>query len=203
VEMPLNRPLKPRQVFWAWMGRVLGFFCCVALLALAGCGSSSDKTTKVGTSEVTVSGDTPTETFSQGFEAMIEKAPYLPWFARCVEGQVEHALTPAKEKELGELPKAEAERRMFDLIVPAAEACQVEGRKYIDPHATADELGLLRSGEQIGVGQLLKRRGASPKAVACLEKEVGAMESSDLVALIEGSEAVGLSILKGLAEHCK
>jgi hypothetical protein len=185
------------------MGRVLGLFFCVALLALAGCGSSSDKTAKIGTSEVTVSGDTPTETFSQGFKAVIEKAPYLPWFARCVEGRVENAVTPAKEKELGELPKAEGERRMFDLLVPAAEGCQVEGRKYIDPHATDDELSLLRSAEQVGIGQLLKQEGASPQAVACLEKEVGAMESSDLIALIEGTEAVGLSILKGLAEHCE
>jgi hypothetical protein len=185
------------------MGRALGLFCCVALLASAGCGSSSDKTAKVGTSEVTVSGDTPAETFSQSFKAVIEEAPYLPWFAGCVEGQVENAVIPAKEKELGELPKDEAERRMFDLIVPAAEACEVEGRKYIDPHATADELGLLRSGEQVGVGQLLKQEGASPSAVACLEKEVGAMESSDLIALIEGTETEGLSILKGLAAHCE
>jgi len=185
------------------MGRALGFYCCVALLALAGCGSSSDKTAKVGTSEVTVSGDTPTETFSQGFKAVIGKAPYLPWFARCVERQVEDAVTPAKEKEVGELPKADAERRMFDLIVPAAEACQVAGRKYIDPHATDDELSLLRSGEQAGIGQLLEQEGASPKVVACLEKEVGAMESSDLIALIEGTEAVGLPILEGLAEHCE
>jgi hypothetical protein len=170
---------------------------------LAGCGSSGDKTTTVGTSKVTVSDDTPTETFSQGFKAVIEKTPYLPWFARCMEGQAENAVTPAREKELGELPKAGVERRMFDLIVPAAEACEVEGRKYIDPHATADELNLLRSSEQVGIGQLLKREGASPKEVACLEEQVGAMESSDLIALIQGTEAVGLSILEGLAEHCE
>lgn len=184
------------------MGRTLGLFCCVALVALAGCGSSGDKTTKIGTSEVTVSGDTPTETFSQSFKAVIEKVPYLPWFASCVQGQVEDAVTPAKEKELGELPAAERERRMFDLIVPATEACEVKGRKYIDPHATDEELSLLRSSEQVGIGQLLKHEGASPQVVACLEQAVGTMESSDLIALIQ-AEAVGLSALKSLAQHCE
>ena len=185
------------------MGRAFGLLCGVALLALAGCGSSGDKTATVGTSKVTISSDTPTETFNQGFKALIGKEAYLPWFSRCVEGQVENAVTPTIEKKLGELPKAERDHRMLDLVVPAAEACEVEGRKYIDPHASAAELDLLRSSEQVGIGQLLKQKGVSPKGAACVEEQVGAMGSSDLIALIQGTEAVRLSIIKSLAKPCE
>ena len=126
----------------------------------------------------------------------------MPSFSRCLEGKVEKALTPDEEDELLDLPDAEAEGRLIELILPASEACQVEGRRYIDPDATAEELDLLRSSEQAGLGALLRQEGAPDSSIACLERGVAELPTDQLVELIQGRLRRREAVIEGIAAGC-
>jgi hypothetical protein len=185
------------------MWKALAPVAVALALLVAGCGSSGDQTATIGTSEVTISGDEDPQTFSEVVGLLLDKTPYQSWYSRCLEGEIEKRLSDAEEDELLDLSKAEAEGRLTELMLPAGKACQQEGRRYIDPNASAEELDLLRSSEQTGLGLVLRQQGASASLVACLERGVGNLPNDELVELIEGSLRTREALLEGIGEGCE
>lgn len=130
--------------------RLVRFFLLAAVCAFvaAGCGSSSETTTKkvvqVGTEEVEIPSDTATGAFAVT-RALFAKTGYEPWFAHCVLGQMEKSLTPAEAQELVKVKTAKSREHEFVLFEESSESCVQPGRDAINPKATPSELAPIRA----------------------------------------------------------
>ena len=187
------------------MRRTLGLLICLVatVLLVPACGGSGDKVATVGTSEITVSGDTPTDTFYEKFRALTEQSPYLPWFTSCLEREAKQLMTPAEAKELESAPEAEGLKRLTATFASASEICETNGRHYIDPEASEEELEIVRSSEAVGVGMMLKAQGFPDEMVSCMEDLIGAVPPQELVTLIEGKPSERERLFERLGARCE
>lgn len=187
------------------MRKILGLFLCLltTILVVSACGGSGDKVATVGTSEITVSEDTPTDTFYEKFRALAEKSPYLPWFNACLEREAKKIITPAEVEAIEADPGAEETKRFTVAFTTASEICEGMGKRYIDPNASDAELEVLRSSEVVGIGKLMRAEGIPDQLVGCMEDLVGAIPTKELLRLIEGTPSEKERFFERLGAHCE
>lgn len=186
------------------MRTTLGLLICLIIttFVISACGGSGDKVATVGTSEVTISEDTPTDTFYEKFRALIDQGPYLPWYTSCLEKEAKKIISPAEANELESASEDERAKRLSAAFISASEACDSNGRRYIDPNASEAELEVVRSSEVVGVGAMLKVHGASDKVASCMEELVGAVPTKELLVLLEGKQSERERFFERLGAQC-
>jgi hypothetical protein len=175
----------------------------VALLAsaalLAACGGGS-QTAQIGTSEVTI--DSEPHSVVDAMRAVAEQEPYEEWALDCVVGQFEKIITPAQEEKL----KDASEKQMGEFLLPHLESinqiCEKPGRHIFNPHATEEELALVRSSEVQGLRFILKAAEVPTAQRRCIEGELAALPGPQVVALIEASESEREVMFQELAAPC-
>ncbi len=187
------------------MRKILGLLIClvITLFVVSACGGSGDKVATVGTSEITVSEDTPTDTFYEKFRALIDQGPYLPWYTSCLEREAKKIISPAEAKELESASEAEKGKRLSAAFISASEACEGDGKRYIDPDASEAELEVVRSSEAVGVGAMLKAEGIPANLASCMEELVGAIPTKELLVLIEGEQSERERFFERLGARCE
>lgn len=176
---------------------------CLALLAtavlLAACGSGGGTAT-IGTSEVTI--DSEPHTVVDAMRAVAEQEPYEKWALDCVVGQFEEIITPAQEEKLEDA----SEKAMGEFLLPHLEginqACEKPGRHIFNPHATEEELAVVRSSEVQGLRLILKAAEVPAGPRKCIEGELAALPGPQVVALIEASESEREVLFEELAAPC-
>jgi hypothetical protein len=165
---------------------------------LAACGSSGTAT--IGTSEVTVS--TEPDSVIDTMREVAEQQPYEKWALDCVVGQYEKVITPKVEDELEDA----SEKALGEFLLPHLEginqACEKPGRHIFNPHATEEELAVVRSSEVQGLRLILKAAEVPPGPRKCIESELAALPGPQVVALIEASEAEREVLFQELAAPC-
>jgi hypothetical protein len=174
----------------------------IALLAtaalLAACGSS--ETATIGTSEVTI--ESEPHTVVDAMRAVAEQEPYEKWALDCVVGQFEKIITPAQEEKLEDA----SEKAMGEFLLPHLEginqACEKPGRHIFNPHATEEELAVVRSSEVQGLRLILKAAEVPDGPRKCIEGELAALPGPQVVALIEASESEREVLFQELAAPC-
>lgn len=174
----------------------------LALLAsaalLTACGGS--ETATIGTSEVTI--DSEPGTVVEAMRAVAEQEPYEKWALDCVVGQFEKIITPAQEKKLEDA----SEKEMGEFLLPHLEginqACEKPGRHIFNPHATEEELAVVRSSEVQGLRLILKAAEVPAGPRKCIEGELAALPGPQVVALIEASESEREVLFQELAAPC-
>lgn len=175
---------------------------CLALLAtgalLAACGGSGTAT--IGTSEVTVS--TEPDSVIDTMREVAEQEPYEKWALDCVIGQFERVITPAREEKLD----GASEKEIGEFLVPHLEAinqaCEKPGRHIFNPHATEEELALVRSAQVNGLRLLLKAAEVPAEPRKCIEGKLARLPGPQVVALIEADEAEREVLFRQLAAPC-
>ncbi|MGH2940960.1 MAG: hypothetical protein ACRDPE_22900 [Solirubrobacterales bacterium] len=176
---------------------------CLALLAtaatLTACGSGSD-TASIGTSAVTVSNEP--DSVVDTMREVAEQEPYEKWALDCVIGQFEQIITPKVEDELDGV----SEKKMGEFLLPHLEginqACEQPGRHIFNPHATEEELALVRSAQVNGLRLILKAADVPAGPRKCIESELAALPGPQIIALIEASEAEREVLFQELAAPC-
>jgi hypothetical protein len=165
---------------------------------LAACGSTG--TASIGTSEVTVS--TEPESVIDTMREVAEQEPYEKWALDCVIGQFEKVITPKVEDELD----GASEKKIGEFLLPHLEginqACEEPGRHIFNPHATEEELALVRSAQVNGLRLILKAAGVPAGQRKCIEGELAALPGPQIIALIEASEAEREVLFQELAAPC-
>jgi hypothetical protein len=175
----------------------------LALLAtaalLAACGGGSETAT-IGTSEVTISREP--HSVVDAMQAVAEQEPYEKWALDCVVGQFEKIITPAQEEKL----EGASEKEMGEFLLPHLESinqiCEKPGRHIFNPHATEEELALVRSSEVQGLRLILKAAEVPARPRKCIEGELAALPGPQIVALIEASESEREVLFQELAAPC-
>jgi hypothetical protein len=169
-----------------------------AALPLAACGGGGTAT--IGTSEVTI--DSEPDTVVDAMRAVAEQEPYEKWALDCVIGQFEKVVTPKVEDELD----GASEKAMGEFLLPHLEsinqACEKPGRHIFNPHATEEELALVRSAQVNGLRLILKAADVPAAQRKCIEGKVGALPGPQVIALIEASEAEREVLFEELAAPC-
>jgi hypothetical protein len=174
----------------------------VALLctgALAACGSS-DKTATIGTSEVTIAGEP--DSLIEYVRATAEQAPYEKWALDCVVGQLEKVITPAEEERLEGATEKEFGEFLSPHLVQMNKACERPDRHIFNPHATEEELALVRSSEVVGIRAVLLAADVPTGERECIEDRVSRLPGPELVALIEADEAQREALFVKLGAPC-
>jgi hypothetical protein len=174
---------------------------CLALLAtgtlLAACGGG---TATIGTSEVTI--DREPDSVVDAMRAVAEQEPYEKWALDCVVGQFEKIITPAQEKKLEDA----SEKALGEFLLPHLESinqtCEKPGRHIFNPHATEEELALVRSSEVQGMRLILKAAEVPVRPRKCIEGKIAALPGPQIVALIEASESEREVLFQELAAPC-
>jgi outer membrane murein-binding lipoprotein Lpp len=166
---------------------------------LAACGSS-EKTAKIGTSEVTIAGEP--DSLVATIRATAEQFPYEKWAFDCVVGQIEKVIGPAEEERL----EGASEKEFGEFILPHLtamnKACERPDRHTFNPDASEEELALVRSSEVVGVRAILKAAGVSAAERECVEDRVAHLPGPELVALLEADEAQREVLFVKLGSPC-
>jgi hypothetical protein len=117
--------------------------------------------------------------------AVTEQEPYEKWPFECVVGQFEKLITPAEEEKL----EGASEKKLGEFLPPHLESinqtCEKPGRHIFNPHATEEELALVRSSEVQGLRLILKAAEVPASERRCIEGELAGMPGTQVVALIE------------------
>jgi hypothetical protein len=176
----------------------------VALLAavVAGCGGSGDQTLSVGSEEtITVPGDV--HGFYGEMEAILDQFPYQHWYTACVVRASKHLLSPAEAEALSELPEADREAKVTQVIGTAGPACEKAiGRPVVDPNASRKQLAILRAGTIPEVTELAEAKGLAPAQVACVQNGARAMSVKQLIQLRNGTDKAREGILLSVFKPC-
>jgi hypothetical protein len=174
------------------------FALLATALPLAACGGGGTAT--IGTSEVTI--DRDPDSVVDAMRAVAEQEPYEEWALDCVVGQFEKIITPAQEEKL----KDASEKQMGEFLLPHLESinqiCEKPGRHIFNPHATEEELALVRSSEVQGLRFILKAAEVPTAQRRCIEGELAALPGPQVVALIEASESEREVMFQELAAPC-
>jgi len=171
--------------------------------ALVGCGGGSgDQTVSVGKETITVPGDT--HGVYAELTAILDQLPYRPWYAKCVVGEVEKALSPKEAEELAELPEAEREAKATEITSQAGPVCEAKQpqRPVIDASASAKELDLLRAGYVTSMKAVAESNGANPSQTACIESGFQKLPEKELIAIGNGTKKVREGILLSIFKPC-
>ena len=183
-----------------WMRRLLISFALLSTGGvLAACGSSEQVGT-IGTSEVTISGEP--DTLIETVRATAEQEPYEKWALECIVGQLEKLITPADEEKLDGASEAEFGEFITPHLEQMNRACEQPGRRIFNPHASEDELALVRSSEVLGIRAVLKAAAVPAGERECVEDRVAHMPGPELVELIEADEAQREVLFEVLAAPC-
>jgi hypothetical protein len=174
------------------------FALLATALPLAACGGGGTAT--IGTSEVTI--DRDPDSVVDAMRAVAEQEPYEKWALDCVIGQFEKIITPAQEKKLEDA----SEKAMGEFLLPHLESinqtCEKPGRHIFNPHATEEELALVRSSEVQGMRLILKAAEVPAGIRKCIEGELAALPGPQVVALIEASESEREVLFQELGAPC-
>jgi hypothetical protein len=177
---------------------LIGLVLLACASTVAACGGS--ETATIGTSEVTI--DREPDSVVDAMRAVAEKEPYEKWALDCVIGQFEKIITPKVEDEL----EGASEKAMGEFLLPHLESinqtCEKPGRHIFNPHATEEELAVVRSSEVQGLRLILKAAEVPPGPRRCIEGELAALPGPQVVALIEASEAEREVMFQELAAPC-
>ena len=188
----MSRPGASRPVLLA-----LALLATAALLAACGSGS---QTATIGTSEVTISREP--DSVIDAMRAVAEQEPYEKWALECVVGEFEKILTPAQEEKL----EGASEKEMGEFLLPHLEsinqACEKPGRHIFNPHATEEELAVVRSSEVDGLRLILKAAEVPARERKCIEGELAGLPGPQVIALIEASESEREVMFQELAVPC-
>jgi hypothetical protein len=171
----------------------------VTCALLAACGSGSETGT-IGTSEVTISGEP--KTLVDTLRAVAEQEPYERWALNCVVGQFEKIITPAVEEELEGASEKEVGEFLTPHLAPINRVCEEPGRHIFNPHATEEELAVVRSSEVVGLRLVLKAGEVPTAERECAESKVANLPGPKLVALIEADEAEREVLFEELVSGC-
>jgi hypothetical protein len=175
----------------------------LALLAsaatLTACGGGS-QTATIGTSEVTI--ESEPDSVVEAMRAIAEQQPYEKWALDCVIGQFEKVVTPEVEDKLDGASDKVIGKFLLEHAEAINQACERPGRHIFNPHATEEELALVRSAQVNGIGLILKAAGAPDPVRKCVEGELAALPGPQVIALIEASEAEREVLFEELAAPC-
>lgn len=179
----------------------LALIVVLAVVAVAGCGGSSDQTVSLGDETVTVPGDA--HGVYAELQAILDQLPYQGWYTRCVVDQVEKVLSPSEAEALAELPESEREQKALEITSKAGPTCEAQHhRPVIDPNASAKELDLLRAGYVSSMAAVAEAHGASPTQTACIEKGFSELPPKQLIGIGNGSKKLREGILLSVFKPC-
>jgi hypothetical protein len=169
---------------------------CALLVA---CGGGSE-THKIGTSEVTVSGES--DSVIDAMREVAEQAPYEKWALDCIIEQFEKVITPAQEEKLEGASEKEVGEFLLPHLPAINRACERPGRHFFNPHATEAELALVRSAQTQGLRLILKAAEVPASERKCVEDEFEALPGPQVVAIIEADEGEREAMFSQLAQPC-
>jgi hypothetical protein len=172
-----------------------------AMLAVAGCGGSSEQTLSVGEGE-TITVPTDVSGFYGELEAILDQFPYQHWYVGCVVREAKQILGPKGAEELEGLPEGERQQKAQQAAAKAEPACEKTDRPTIDPNASSEEVELLRVSSVPGITEFAETNGMTPTQVACVQSFFKKLPDQKIIELRNGTDKAREGILVSVFRPC-